>query len=497
MKHASAITKNISLDIVGGTSFGQYPKVSSEQTVNMMVSDNFLVPFPGYKQLGKVSGIGQGRGIYNSTGFDNLIMVIADGVYVSAPVSGQATELQKIGSIDTFSGDVFFAENNAGQIAICDKQNIYIFNYLTDTFLKASTGFRPVYVEFQNGYFIAAAPDFHEWRLSDINNGLSWPAAAGNVGLFQTQADTPVAAIRMPGTANRLLIIGSVHTEIWYDLGYQLFPYQKNTQSDIGYGTLNSATIAKNESMVVWLASNQTSGPTIMVATTEGLQQITDEGINFKFDTIKNPNECFGFLYRVAGHVIYQFTFTKDNFTYCYDFKEKKFYTLTDDKYNFHIAKSISFFNNSYYFVSYLDGGLYELHENYPTYDVFVDHAASNNLIISHEINEIPRIRITKTLRMPDSSRFIVNALTFPVEQGQQLGTNSAPYNEMVVDLAISVDGGQSFGNYARNKFNHPARRPNRLYWWNLGMSNELVFQFRFWGHYRFLATNGEASYYQ
>jgi hypothetical protein len=469
MKPTSPIQKTLPIDIVGSTVFGRYPKISIEQTYNMIISDGFLVPAAGYKKVSAISTSGAGRGIYASTRFNHIVAVISNGVYIINTDMSYA----RVAEIDTFNGDVFIDENNAGEIGICDKKNIYIFNYRNNTFQKANleAGFIPGYICFQNTYFIAPNLADGTWRLSDNNNGLSWPADAAHIGEFQTKPDMPVGAVRFPGKGNLLLVFGSTVTEPWYDLGYQLFPYQKNTFENFDFGCLNPATIASNDDIVVWLGANEKSGPVIMMSNGGEPQQISTDGINFKFANLTNPSNSYGFLFKQDGHSIYQITFPDDNLTYIYDFETNKFFTLCDQYMNAHIAKRVVFFNNSYYFVSFVDGNLYEMNSKYTTYDGA----------------EIPRIRVCKNIRLPDSSLFVVSNITYLIEQGNAK-------NIQRIDLSVSSDGGESFSNTEGKDLNEFAQRQNRLDWWQCGSYNDLVPQFRFWSQDRFVIGNGQLS---
>jgi hypothetical protein len=469
MAQRSPTFSEIPLDVVGSTVFGRYPKISVEQTFNMIISDAALVPYAGYKIVANITS-GQGRGLYASTNYGKMIAVVDDGVYsISNDLS-----VARIANIGSYNGDVFIAENNASEIAICDKSAIYIFNYANNTFQQASIDFLPGYISFQSGYFIAPDLNSDEWRLSDFNNGLSWPASANNVGEFQTKPNHPLAIIPVPGKGNLIFVFGSLDVEAWVNTGAQLFPYQKNTFFNIDYGCLNQATIAANEGIIVWLAANEKSGPTIMYSNGGDPQQISTDGINFKLAELTNPQNAYGFLFKQDGHTIYQFAWPDDNLSYIYDFTTQKFFTVCDQDMNFHIAKRVVFFNNNYYFVSFNDGNLYEMSSNYTTYDG----------------EEIPRIRVTGHVRTPDSMPHIFNNVTFPIEQGDNRTISR-------VDLSVSVDGGESFSSYDCMQLNSLGNRQGQLIYWDLGYANDIVFQFRFWGKGRFVAFNGVANVYQ
>ncbi len=535
LKGRSQTFTQLPLDIVGSTKFGRYPKVSVEQTYNMIISDNFLVPYAGHQQVAHIIQQASGRAIFTSVSFNHMIAVIANSVYIISTNNS----FTRVGTIGTYVGDVFIDENNTHQVAICDQQNIYIYNYLTGAFTTASIDFIPGYITYQNGRFIAAAIDTATWRLSDVGNGLSWPNDSFHVGTFQTKPDTVVATQRFPGRGNLLFVMGKTVTELWQDVGAQLFPYQRNSTVNIDYGCLNPATIAYNDNIIVWLAANEKSGPMIAYSTGGDIQKISTDGIDFKFTQLKNPANSYGFLFRQDGHLLYQLTFPDDNLTYVYDFNTKKFFTLCDENMNAHIAKRVAFFDDKYFFVSFTDGNLYQLGTQFTTYDG----------------NEIPRIRVCRNIRLPDTSRFAVNNLTFTIEQGVQqnvflnndlltesgdailtedgeplevsvsleISVTSGLYAEdgtvlltedgeeilaeemietaypipQAVHLSVSRDGGESFGNIWSKQLNPRGVFKNRLVYFGLGSANDFIPQFRFWGLGRFVVTDGIVSIYQ
>jgi hypothetical protein len=543
LKPLSPTFKPIPLNIVGSSIFGRYPKISSEVTYNMIISDDWLVPYAGHKLVSSIIPNGEGRGIFPSVRYNHLILVINDGVYTM----DANNFVTKVANLDSYTGDVFIAENDAHQIGICDKKDIYVFNYVANTFTKvtaATLGFTPVYLDFQDGYFIAADADQPKFHLSQPNDGTNWSGAV--IGALETKPDNVVACVRLPGKGNYLLVMGRTVTELWMDVGYQLFPYQRSSSINFDYGCLNSATIACGEDFVVWVGVNEKSGPAIMFSSGGAVQQISTDGINFKLAQLKNPSKSYGFLIKQDGHLLYQLTFAdkEDDFTLLYDFNTKKFSYLCNEYMDAHVAKRTAFFNDNYYFVSLKDGNLYELSSEYTTYDGA----------------EIPRIRVCKTIRAQDNSGFVGNSVEFTIEQGEVLnkpypmplqdkgainspadfplfgipkpgwryrvqtgcqdnvvgktqtmqtfntgdqivwnGTNYSLITDDTtrVDISVSRDGGVSFGSIAQMHMNPLGERKNRFTFYNLGFANEMTLQFRFWGMGRFVASDGEVSIYQ
>lgn len=489
MRSQSQITE-VPLKIVGGTVFGRYPKISIEQTYNMIISDEALVDYAGYKNVLVLSENGTGRNIYSSSRANRMLSVIGSNVFTV----DDGINKTFIGSLSTSEGDVFISENNNGEIAITDKVHIYIYNYLNNTFKISGTDFvftypfvfMPGYITFQNGRFVVAALGTTNWVLSDFNNGLVWPSDAQHIGTLQTKPDTVQGAIPFPGRGNLLFVFGSTVAEPWTDVGARLFPYIKSSTFNVDYGCLNPLTIAANENIIVWLSSNEESGPTIMYSTGGEIKKISTDGIDFKLSQLTNPSNSYGYLFRQDGHIIYAFTFVDDNLSYIYDFNTDKFFTTSDENINHHIARNVVFFNNKYYFVSFVDGNLYEFGTQFTNYE----YSETN-------IKEIPRIRICPPLRLPNQRWYVGKSLGFTIENGQPNTIISIPgpipfeIATEGVDLSISRDGGETFGSALRLNMNPTGKRKSRFIYQRLGYVNDATFQLRFVGLGRFVAFDG------
>lgn len=543
-------SKPVPVNVVGSSTFGRYPKISIEKTYNMYESDGWLVPYPGYQNANLLQTLGtSGRAIYASAKFNRLVVVVDNKVYLVNIFFDQNlretydTSVTQIGTLQTYRGPVYIAENNKPQIAISDGTAIYIYDPTNSpVFSKPSIDFVPGYIDFHDTYFVCAASNdqFYSpaanntWRLSGSNDGLTWSASAQTVGLLQTKPDNVQAVVRFPSRGNMVFVMGQTVTEAWFNVGYQLFPYQRNSSYNIDYGCLNPLTIASTDQVVVWLAQNDKSGPVIMYSTGGLPEKITSDGIDYLFSQMKNPADSQAFIYRQDGHLIYHINFYTDNVSLFYDFNTKKFYHACDENLNYFIANDVAFFNNQYYFVTKNNGNVYAFDTIYTTYDGA----------------EIPRIRTTRSIREPSQDYFIASDVGFTIEQGEtaaqkqyggpiflitqdgkRLITEGGPiyittedgkliqtqdgntlvsqqtdpngydlliseqpyylYIEPRVDLSISTDGGQSFGSDFPYVLNPLGRRKNRLMWWQLGIANDLTLQFKFWGLGRFVVTDG------
>lgn len=470
--------ENIDFGLVGGNRFGRYKKISSEETINMIVSDGALVSFLGYEKV-ITSGATNGREIFTSTKFNHMISVADSNVYII----DEGLNLTFIGQLDTSAGPVYIAENIGDQLAICDGVNIYIFNYSTSLFQKVAVNFQPKYISFQDTYFIAADGLSNKFRLSDNNNGLSWPDDASHVGTLQTKATTCTAAVPLD---RQLFVFGKNVSEPWQDIGYTLFPYQRSNYFSIDYGCVNPATIASGFGVLVWLGSNEKTGISIMFSQGGQAKRLSNDGIDFVFSNMKNPEDSLGFIFREAGHIFYVITFITDNVTYCFDFNTGMFFTLVDHNMNHHIARRVTFFNGSYYFVSLIDGNIYKMSSTLYTLDG----------------KEMPRFRILKSIRVPSGDRFVVRNINLTMEQGILENENKQSLSllpQLVprIDLSASKDGGENYWNVAPHNMNRFGKRPNVCNFWNVGSFNDCTLKFAFWGNQRWCINQGFGSIYQ
>lgn len=557
--------KQFPLNIVGSSIFGRYPKISIEKTYNMFISDTFMVPYSGYSigipAANFLNSI-EGRAIFTSTKFDELVVVEGNGVFLVQVVYSQSSEkvtsfqVFKIGTLQTSTGVVYIAENNKPQIGFSDGTGFYIYDpTLTPTFQQVNLNFTPGYLTFHDTYFILAAsndtfyapPANNTWRLSGQNDGLTWASDSASIGLLQTKPDNVKAVVRFPSKGNMIFVMGSIVTEAWFDTGAQLFPYQRNNQFNIDYGCLQPATVAYMDEFVVWLAQNEKSGPIIVYSDGGMPKKITTDGIDYLFSTLENPEDSQGFLYRQDGHLFYHINFYSDNLSLFYDFTNDKFYHACDQNLNYFIASEVAFFNNQYYFITKNNGNLFVFDTSITTYE---DVDSNNDRII----NEIPRIRTCHNVREPDQDYQIINDIGFTVEsgetdyqqqdlgeiilitqdgqqlitQGDFLGLVTQSGNNLVsqdniylvsqqnsegstavliaqqradtgtsnlslphIDLSISTDGGATFGNEWAYYLPAIGHRKNRVMWWQIGIANDFVPQFKFWGLGRFVITDG------
>lgn len=527
-----ANAKEIQLDIVGSSTFGRYPKISIARTVNMFISDNWLVNYPGFKLTHDFVGAREGRGLFHSTRGNFLLCVIGSGVY---RINSNGFPVQ-IGSLNSSRGEVSIDENLNSQVCIVDGEAAYIYSYLTgeltqQTLTWTSGTVVPGYVSYHNIFFLFASTptsDFPQnWYAFEPHPSDDNLIVFNSDFALQTKPDNTLAVIRQPGRGNNVLVIGESVSEVWQQVG-GAENYRRIQTFNIDSGAVSPFTIAASDEFVVWVAQNEKSSPTLMVTDGAHVESISSDGISFLLQSITHPEESSAFFYRIDGHLFYQFTFfnEEDNLSMVYDFDTKKFYDVTDENNNFHPARQAAYFNNTIFFVSIKDAGLYETSTNIESYIYSTEPTAQGE--------QIPRIRICTTARQNDSSPFRVGEVTFWIEQGVNdylfeentyigqiiteqgdpiisesgnflitedgyfTGSGITAINSGApkVDFSFSKNGNQSFSAAVPRFLNTQGNYRNILRWQRIGQANEFTAQFRFWGFQRFVVTDGVLRVY-
>lgn len=513
----------VPINIVGSSTFGRYPKISLEKTLNMFISDGWLINYAGFQKISEILASGEGRGLFHSVRGNFMLAVIDSSLYkISTNLAPQF-----IGNIDTSFGEVSIDENLSQQILIVDGQDAWLYNYAVNSLTKQTLThignlITPGYVCYHNTFFLIASSPIsinpQNWyafeRASDSTLSLNTQFS------LQTKPDSAIAVKRLPGRGNNVIVFGSTVAEIWTQVG-GAENYRRVQSFNIDNGCVSVSTIAANEEIVCWLAQNENNAPSIMVTNGGESKRISTDGIDYLLQTIQFPSDSTAFFYRQDGHLFYQLTFFNpvDNVSLIHDFNSNQFFHVSDENLNYHPARQVVYYNEQTFFVSLNDASLYEINTEFVTYNYNLDSQVLGR--------EIPRIRICKSVRLNDSSRFRVGQFTFWIEQGvndyylinpdevycqgllitqegddfivtqegdqllAQEGYCLVNADRPCVDMSFSKNGNQSFSNVVRKNLNPSGQYRNQVRFWRMGQANEFTIQLRFWGFQRFVVQDG------
>lgn len=530
---ATELAQQVPVNVVGSSVFGVWPKISLEKSFNFFISDEWMINYAGFQLVNQIAASGQGRGLFHSIRGGFLIAVVNNQVY---RIDSSLGAVPQGAPIDTLFGEVFIDENLSQQICIVDGTNAYIYNYslsspsftLTKQTLTQQSGgaIIPGYVEYHNSFFLIGS------ALTSVNpqNWYVFKEHASDVTLIVRQAEFPIqtkpdralAIQRLPGRGNHVLVLGQAVSEVWVQVTGAV-TYQRVSSYSIDYGCVSVSTIASSEEFVCWLGQNENNAISIMTSNGNETKRISTDGIDHLLESIQYPNDSTAFFYRQNGHLFYQVAFFNpvDNLSLIYDFNTQLFFHVTDEKQNFYPARQATYFQGASYFLSLNDAGLYQIGDEFDTYNYSMNRMERGE--------EIPRIRICKSIRKEDSSTFRAGMFTFWLEQGV---TNFIANSEVCdgllitefsgefivtedgdsilsedgiciadnfrprVDMTISTNGNQSFSNVVSRELNPIGKYRNQIRWHRMGRANELTIQLRFWEFDRVVAKDGIIEIY-
>jgi hypothetical protein len=432
-----------------------------------------------------------------------MLVVVNASVYSISAVLGTTF----IGTLATSRGEVFIDENQNQQIAIVDGVNMYIYNYslgFPNLTVQTTTPLIPNYIVYHNTFFLvgngntttAGAP----WYAYVYASPTTVSTSSTNTFAIQTKPDYAIAVVRLPGQASNVLVFGTSVCEVFTNVG-GLQNYRRNNTINVDYGCASVSTIATSDKYVAWLAINENNAPVILVYTGQGYEPISTDGIDYVLSNINFPAQSTAMFVRKDGHLFYQLTFfnPSDNLTLTYDFTTQKFFDLTDHYENYHPARNYVYFMGNTYFVSLNNGSIYQDSTNFTTYNESIGSVDPTQNFI------IPRTRICKTVRLPDTARFIANSLALMIDQGNDPGfiglpdpLDNVPLPTYVphVDLTISQDEGITWSNIVTREMNPIGYRRNQMTWERMGQSNSWTPKFRFWSTNSVVVSNAVLDIY-
>lgn len=519
----------VPVDIVGSSTFGRYLKISPSKTVNMFISDKWLVNYAGWKRIYDFlpDQDAAGRGVFRSIRNNIMLTVINNAVFVVEP----SLTYRFVGNLDSSIGSVFMDENLNNQICIVDGLNAYIYNHALGSLTQQDlpSYFKPNYVCYHQTFFLfgnsVTTGDGAAWYVYKYDSPTT--IVEQTQLALQTKPDYAIAVERIPGSANTIIVFGTSVAELWTHVGGEN-NYQLVSSVNIDYGCISVSTIASSDKYVMWVGINEYSTPSIMMMSGPQVQSISTDGINYLLGTIKYPNQSTAMLQEYDGHLFYQLTFYNeaDNISLAYDTTTGKFFNLSDSNNNYHPANRMVYFNNNVYFVSLNNGSLYQTGTQFTTYN---ENIGATELNYNPNINkEIPRTRICTPVRNENGSPFRARNLQVEIDQGNDKNVNTlsltAALNYIVtegdnpdfivtetgdriiaegrlntelpywprVDLSLSKDSGETWSATASRKMHPIGRRKNILGWHgNLGYSNDFTPKFKFWGTSYYCVGNG------
>lgn len=375
-----------------------------------------------------------------------------------------------------------------------------ISNYQIGTPVTFSGGGLPAELTAGTTYYVVAQVSATTIRVSATQGGTAITSAAGGNGNITNNGQLQLGSITShPGNIvgcrtlhRRIFLFSSNYTEVWENAGLGTnLPIRRNNSLLMEVGTPAVGSISVGFDRMFFLAQDKDGLAGVMeVRGTESIP-VSNRALDFQLaqyaaDPNSGVSDARGVLIKENGIIFYRLNFTLANHTFVFNvsmstpeqlrWHEEE--VLNGDR---HPAETHAFFDGVNYYGSY----------NSPIFYI-VDNSVSTN-----DGETIRRMRIGRQMTPEGYNRLRIDRFQVDLLQGsldiltemtvdllaedeEELLTESGEVllldqttlsggGQPVVFLAVSRDGGQSYGNYLQATMGKIGQRTYRTVWRKIG----------------------------
>jgi hypothetical protein len=410
-----------------------------------------FVATPGLRLLG-TAGLGPHRGSWFSS--KSVLYMVSKNKLYSVSSAYVATEL---GTLLTSTGPVSLADNGL-QLVVVDGDFGYQYDFATATFSQITD---PAFlgadqVTYQDGTFIFNKPNTNEFYISGLNE-VTFDAA--DISSKEGNADNIVAIL---SDHRNLWLFGEQTTEVWYNSGAALFPFQRVEGAYVETGCAAAFSVAKMNGTVFWLGQDSKGSGIVYEASGYQPVRISNHSLEIEFQKYSSISDAVAWTYQDGGHSFYVLNFPTANTTWVFDTQTKLWHErnyLLSGIADRHRGETHAFAFGKHIVGDWENGNIYEL-----TRDVYSDNGQA-----------IQRRRRSPHISS-DMNRQFFSSFMLDIEAGvgiDGLGQGTDPQ----VMLRFSDDGGHTWSNEKWQSFGKIGHTKARAQWNRLGQSRNRVFE--------------------
>ncbi len=235
-----------------------------------------------------------------------------------------------IGTIANDGKPVSFASNGRGgeQLAICSGGELYVLELDTGTFtgpiaLPLTNPARSV--SFLDGYGLILEADTVKGYFSALEDFTDVDALD-----FFARSQTSDNFVAMAVLRDRIWMIGSATTDVWFDSGDADTPFVPYPSAVFPYGIVGPDALTSDGESLYWLAQYDQGRAGFVRATEGGVQPISTDAIDFVVAQATSLDDTEALSYWQEGHFHACWTLPSAGTcgaTYCFDSKEQLWHT--------------------------------------------------------------------------------------------------------------------------------------------------------------------------
>jgi hypothetical protein len=408
------------------------------------------------------------RGLWELPNDQTALAVIGNTCYlvtVATPATASTfptLALTSVGTLLTNIGQVRIRDNNIGGYAvIVDGPYGYLYNIATRAFSQITD---PAFlgadtVAFIDGWWIFNQPGTQTFYTNGVQYGITFNGT--NFALKDSSADNLVAVME---NKEQLWLIGDKTTEIWYDAGGQYFAFQRLVGTPIQAGCKAKYSVARfGTEGLIWFGRSERGENVILLSSGFAVNVVSTPAFGTEVAQYPITSDAIAYTYQEDTHEFYVLTFPTADVTWCYDSQSQLLHKRPSyDPYlqKFHRHRSNAFMNFQGMRIvgDYQCGSLYQLTRNAFTDSGWPILAKRRS---PHIWDKGQRGRV-----------FMASLqLDFVPGVGNASGLGSNPQ----ASIAISRDGGKTFGQRWSAPIGQIGQYKNRTMWRKLSFGRDNV----------------------
>ncbi len=317
-------------EFLGGEATARSGNLDSEALINLyrhtVASDAdakqaFLYGTPGLKLLMAVDGATGGIGCRGLWSADGRTFAVVGATFSELHLATHTAT--SYGTILNDGAPVSLVSNGRGgeQLLIVGGGQVKIFSFTSNTLSGPVSlpGFvnAPVMGTIINGRFLVTEANTIRFWYSDIDNGLSFPALN-----FIGRSDTADNIVGLAVLKDRVIVIGSLTSEIFYNTTDPLVPFLPYPGTSINQGAPTPWGIVVQDEKAAWLAQSAT-GPARVVALQGAVPQvISTPETSFAWASYATLADTEALAYEQEGHPFAVWTFPSGDTSFSFDARE-------------------------------------------------------------------------------------------------------------------------------------------------------------------------------
>jgi hypothetical protein len=305
------------------------------------------------------------RGLLEIPGGQKALAVIGNTCYlvtVAVPATPSAfptLALTAVGTLYTTSGPVVMAADNGvgygvagtvvGNVCLVDGPYGYFYNWLTNVFSHITD---PAFlgadrVLMIDGWWVFNKPNSQAFYTSGQQYGATF-----NGSYYALKDGAPDNIVTIFENKEQLWLIGEKTTEVWYNAGGQYFPFQRLVGTMMQSGCKAKHSVARfnfeGQDGIIWLGSSERGENVIIRTRGFSTDVVSTPAFSNEVKNYPITSDAIGYTYQEHAHEFYVLTFPTADVTWVFDGQTNLFHKrLSYDPYeqDFHRHRSNCYMN--------------------------------------------------------------------------------------------------------------------------------------------------------